>query len=516
MLTHARTPRRRPLPTARPALVQPVLALVVALGPAACSSAPQPTPQVRIEPRPPAAKVEPPADNLLASVTIARRPEKLVVDGDLAEWGALPAPAPRDGASTSASPRPEPLRRAEEPSSRVALAVSSDGLAIAGEMSPSHAKGFWVTVVFDMPDVPPIGYWQRGGGVSPLYCYEGMDPDALAECKTLQEKHETFESEHLAFFEGVYFISPAGVSLTRFGKVVLPVDGAQVAFKPTDTGFRVEATLPAKSLPRTQQAPLESLRAFARGGEPGKPPQVPIEEWSDLVLPEPVGFEPYADLRAAVFAAAMRRPLYKPFSMSYQPGEGLEVSDLVYATSTDLHESPQILYSKQAVLGDLEVGYAYTGTSPMGVGWTSVVSLHKGAPVAVMDLTGSPRGVVQRDGELHAFAYSSWENEDGLTSWAGWEAVAFGPDGAPVPDILEEAHLPPLVGPIESHAPDFSTFSILATVWDHETGSPGARMELEWKWDAKAHRYALKAKELSPAASKKPPKGQRGAKAPRK
>ena len=137
-----------------------------------------------------------------------------------------------------------------------------------GEMSTAHEKGFWVAVLFGMPEVPAIGYWQRGGGVAPLDCdEERMAPDELAGCKALVRAHGSFAARHGARFQSHYFVSPTGISVERSG-VLTPVVGAQVAFKPAGQGLRVEATLPPKALPRTQQAPLSSFHAYVRGGGP--------------------------------------------------------------------------------------------------------------------------------------------------------------------------------------------------------------------------------------------------------
>ena len=493
-----------------PRPLAPLLLAFLALG--ACSSTSQSTPHVRIDSPPVTAKVEEPEDNLLASVTIAARPATLAVDGDLTEW-ALPAPGPAAGPSGGAAPKTP--RDPQEPASRVTVAMSSAGLALAGEMSTAHEKGFWVAVLFGMPEVPAIGYWQRGGGVAPLDCdEERMTPDELAECKALVDAHESFAAEHVARFQSHYFVSPTGVSVERSG-VLTPVVGAQVAFKPSGQGLRVEATLPSKALPRTQQAPLSSFHAYVRGGEPSKAPHLPSEEWSSLTLPQPVGFEPHAALREVVFGAAERHPPYKPFSMSYQPGDGLEVEDIDYASSTHLLSASEILYSKQVQSGDLEVGFAYTGKPTMGVGWTSVVSIYKGEPLAVVDLTGSALGVVKRGEDVHAFSWATWENDDGATSWSSWGIVAFGPFGVPDPDIMDDIpQVSVLVGPVESHSPDFSTFGITGALWDHETSTLGATLQATWKWDPKTKRYTASVKDLFPSA-KKPPKPAQPPKAPK-
>jgi hypothetical protein len=505
----------------RPPVLPLLVAALAAIAAAACSSASQTTPQVRIDAPVASSGAEEPSDNLLVTIAIAPHPPRFAVDGDLDEWGEWPEPVPAAGPSDSASPRPAKSpprtpRHSAEPSSRVVLAMDEGGLALAGEMSPSHAKGFWITLVLDMPQVPSIGYWNMSGGVTPIYCDdESMGADDLAECKALIVAHESFESEHIGRFQADYFVSPAGITARRDGKLS-PVFGAQVVFKPAARGFHVEATLPAKGLPRTQQAPLDNFRACARGGELARPPALPPEEWSTLSLPRPVGFEPYAALRALAFEAAMRRPPFKPFSMSYQPGDGLEVEDLHYESSTRLLASSETLYSKQIAKGDLEVGFVYTGKAERGVGWTSFVSIHKGTPLVVMDLTGPPLGVVQRGDEVHAFAYATAEADDGMTSWSSWGVVAFGPDGAPREDLVDEVpQMGLLVGPLPAHAPDFSTFSVAGTAWDFDSGSPGPTIEATWKWDPKKKRYTATVKDLSPGG-KKPARPQKAAKAPKK
>ena len=473
---------------------------------AACASTPAVTPHVRVDP-PPAADVEEPAGNALVSIAITRRPGALAVDGDLAEWGTFPPPAPKGGLTPPS--RPPPKKASEQaPSSRLAVAMTSDGLALAGELSPSLAGGFWLTIVLDVPDVPPIGYWLPSGGISPIVCI-GSEPGegGVEDCEKLLADHEAFSEQHAARFQADYFIGPGGVSVSRAG-ATKKVDEAQAVFKPSGKGFHVELTLPPKALPRTYQAPLVTFTAHARGGSPEKPPVAPPpEEWSSLSPPEPVGFEPFAALRAKVFESVGTQMYYKPWSISYQPGEGLPLEDLTYDSSFSLLPTKHLLYSKQATLGDVEIGFVYTGSHPLGAGWTSVLTSLAGEPLHVVDVPGRDPHVVERDGELHVVSMATWESDDTPTSSALWSVYAVGPGALPREDVLEYAPLPDQwVAPLPTHSPDFSTLTITGSRWDPVTQLPGAPLEATWKWSPKTRIYEVKVKEGSAPPPKKPKK----------
>ncbi len=473
----------------RPRRSSPASALLAALTVGACSPAAPTTPLVRIDSPSSSADAEEPTGNLLATITVTARPDKLVVDGHLGEWITLPDPVPPAGPpSTPLSPRPAG-RPPEKPTSHVAVAITPDGLAVAGELSASLAEGFWLALVLDVPEVPSVGYWLSEGGYAPLSCHDGMEPEERAACDALMEDHERLVIEHPARFQGHYFISPAGVSVHRNGALT-PVEGAQVAFQHAGKGFRAEATIPPKGLPRTQQAPLATFHACARGTPDSKPPILQPEDWSTLTLTVPVGFEPHAALRERVFAFGQLLITDKPFCLSYQPGDGLEMEDLVHGTSTSLRAVKKTLYSKLATMGDVEVGAVHAGTPGRSVvPWTTLVSFHKGAFRAIAQLDGSLRGLVQRDGELHAFTWVAWQGDDPF-GWSMWSALAFGPDGAPRDNVIE-SHVATsaLLAPEPSHAPDFSTFAITAQPWDLKTQKPGAPSEITWTWDAGAKRY---------------------------
>lgn len=275
-------------------------------------------------------------------------------------------------------------------------------------------------------------------------------------------------------------------------------------------GFAAEASLPVRGLPRTLQAPVEHFTGYAAAVRGPTPPASPTAEpvWFDT--PAPVGFEPHAELRASVFQQAQRRLSYsgyKPFGISYQPGDDLEVEDCLYVggDSQVVGTERKILYSKQMTMGDLEVGYAYTGTAgPSAAVLTSAISLHKGKPVGTVDLFGEPKGIVQRDGEVHVITYLLESFVDSPGESGEWSAVAFGPDGAPREEIVERAPRTSwgFLSVVESSAPDFSTFGLSAvTMSDQHV--PGDTVELTWTYDKKERLYRVSVKEPSAAGPKK-------------
>lgn len=461
---------------------------------------------------------------LRGSVVALDVPAQLVIDGDLREWGSLtpPPPAPKKGGAKEAPPPPPPA------SDQLAIALGPNGATIAAEVTAEMGDGFVMSLALDPPDVPSIGYMMRGGGVMPLPCMMDDDqspPAEQAECKALVAAHDAFSAAYLARFRAHYRVDRQGISILNNGAWA-PVAGAKVAARPKDKGFTLEASLPAKALPRTVQAPVERLQARMDSLDGTNVPVPQMEEWTPLLLPEPTGFAPHAELRALVFAAAHEREIYgKAFSISYQPGDDLDLEDVNYqGGTTQVGSEHQILYSKQATLGDLEVGYAYRGTPHAGGEWITVISQVKGKPVGHVFMPGTAQGIVERDGELHVFTHLLQTNDSGPGESHEWSVVAVDKEGQFNEDLMD-----PLQGvmgwttalPLNNE--DFSMFSISgATLTPNE--EPGPSLEALWKYDKKKHRYLLKVREtkknevatlLKDAPKKKPaPSGKGPAKKP--
>lgn len=427
------------------------------------------------------------------SVVAAEVPAKLVIDGDLGEWGSSSesSPAPKkEGGGEAAAPSNDHL----------AIALGPSGATIAAEVTAEMGDGFVMSLALDPPDVPSIGYMMRGGGVMPLPCMmddEQSASDEMAECKALVAAHEKFSDAYLARFRAHYRVDRQGISILT-GGAWTPVAGAKVAARPRGKGFSLEASLPSKSLPRTVQAPVERLQARMDSLDGTKVPVPQMEEWSPLLLPEPVGFEPHADLRALVFAAAHEREIYgKAFSISYQPGDDLDLEDVNYqGGTTQVGSEHEILYSKQATLGDLEVGYAYRGTPHGGGEWVTVIALVKGKPVGHVFMAGTAQGIVERDGELHIFTHLLQTNDSGPGESHDWSVVAVDKEGHFNEDVMD-----PLQGimgwmtAIPLSSADFSMFSIDGTTLT-TNDEPGTNLEALWKYDKKKRRYVLKMKEM--------------------
>lgn len=452
---------------------------------AACSSLPPPArPNAGpVAPKPTATSQAPSAGPPL-HIFVAKRPEKLAVDGSLDEWSFFGPDEP------SGAPYPA----GQGPESSMMVAVTSEGVSLAAELAPGAGEALWLGLVTDVPEMP-----------SPQECdAESMKPEDLASCEANNKANEAFAAEYRARFRRFYRIDAAGVSSHEQGALA-PVVGARVAVKKARHGHRLEATFPARALPRTLQAPLETIYLYSVASAGQAPPALPIEELVPQRIDEPVGFEPHAALRQAVFADARKRTLDTPFNLSYEPGADLELEDVRYrgAVGTQLHSKPEVLYSKQAVLGAVEVGYVYTGKYSMVLPWISVIALKDGEPVEITDLDGAAKGVVQRDGELHVFAYSVFQSEGSPAATVAWSALAVGADGALRPDLLERAReMSELIKPVESHATDFSTLSLVGAAWNREKDGPGGPMEATWKYDAKEKRYLATVKGGSSPASK--------------
>jgi len=445
----------------------------------------------------------------------AAKPGAFVVDGNIAEWGSLVPPPPK---KKKASDSPEPQKK---PKSHVAVALHPEGFALAAELSPTVGDSFWLALSFDRPDVPSIGVYMRGGSIMPMLCENEdtaaqMSPDDLAECKKLVENHDKFTGEYLARFESFYKISPKGVALFKNGALI-PVAGAKVVVKPAEQGFTAEVSFPAKGLPRALQAPVQEFAGYAVVAKGNQPESRPPDEWDHHDLPQPVGFEPYAELRELALSAAQARQVnyrpYKPHNISYQPGEGLEVEDVDYpGDSYSVAAMSKVLYSKLRTMGDVEVGHIYTGMrGPGAADMVSFLSMYKGKPVATFNLIGEEKGMVERDGELHVFAYWHQWPDDSPAHTAEWSVSAVGPDGSIRSDIIETGVMPPRgwfdVTDIED--PDFTTFGLLATEFGNEDG-PGEKTTISWQYDKKERAYLVRRQKTpapkNPGKPKKPKK----------
>ena len=89
---------------------------------------------------------------------------------------------------------------------------------------------------------------------------------------------------------------------------------------------------------------------------------------------------------------------YSTVSLSYQPGDTL-VLETMESETTALSANHATLYKLKAKLVDVDVGYAMTL-------WPSLAIFAKGKLFDLVEIQGSTRDVLVRDGEIHALSYA--------------------------------------------------------------------------------------------------------------
>lgn len=473
----------------------------LALAVISCSPAPQIPPAA---PPSAAAPTVDPAMAAMASVIVARRPERFALDGDLGEWGSLIPPSPEPLRAGEKAPSVDPNPR--EASSHVAVALTGEGALIAADLGPSAARGVWVGVAARVPGLPPVGEYQRGGGVlpfteclSPADAPEDYDPRESKDCKELLKKRDDDEASHARRFRQLYRVDASGVRSVKEDGTLAPVEGAKVMWRDVrGGGATAEVSIPLSALPRMSEAPVSWLSVAARPVSTPSAPALAEDAWVSLRLPEPVGFEPWAELRAEAFD---KSPNSFYASMSYHPAEPRDVEIITHAgymntRSLSTHRGP--LFVRQATLGDLEVGY-------VDLAGFSIAVLRRGALVRFTSPQASPVGVVERGGEIHVFSYAEYTSTDVWTTHAIWTVTAVMPDGRLREKVMEEA---PTVfswaeSPSKFHDPSFTSFGVRGGVLK---GRDEKLVGTEWLWrlEAGERRYVLKTRKIPlPRAGRK-------------
>jgi hypothetical protein len=265
-----------------------------------------------------------------------------------------------------------------------------------------------------------------------------------------------------------------------------------VAFKIAGQGATLEASVPLRALPRMSAAPVTSLVLAARSvAAPALPAP---EQWAALELPEPVGFEPWAELRALAFGAEMGTGYYRP-NTSYHPAEPLRLETLSYAGEMDRRDYAArdgALYARRMSLGELEIGVVQGSADHVAV-------LRRGKVVAVHGRRGGTLvDMVPRDGEVHVFVFDVETATDTFMTSADWTLLAIGPDGALREKVLDEPpNFVPWAYPKEFHSPDLQTFGVRGGWYSEVDGKDTTTgWERTWRWDKAQRRYVLKEKRI--------------------
>jgi hypothetical protein len=471
--------------------------------PAQAQASAQAPPVVQIAPSPPPS---PSWFSERISVAAVRPPPKLVLDGDVREWGSLLPPKPEPNAkgtpaeAADTAPRRWPPLDPGAPAKRTAarakasaaarakgqtedqareaaeaveqedaaaqallegssgpppdlsttgshlvLALTSDAALIAAELAIPAPDGIWLGVGSLLPDLPVPGELALSDtAFVELKCTgfvrEILDgnsgntaeinpPEALAACRKVMDVYAATRIAHEARFTKLFKIDRARAHSVGADGKLTPIASAKVAWKQGAKGTTVEVALPLAALPRVAEAPLTQLALVARvATTPAPPPELGTERWSLVGFPDAVSFEPHGALRAgvwkAVYGPSRSVEFRPPPGLSYQPGEALKVASARVEGDT-LRSVEETLYTKEATLGDVEVGHVRSSSEFLAI-------LKNGKAVDVVATPGSPRGVIVRDGELHVLAYTeaSWRGA-GRGYWLppSWSVLVVAPDG---------------------------------------------------------------------------------------
>ncbi|WP_437666922.1 hypothetical protein [Sorangium sp. So ce1182] len=425
-----------------------------------------------------------------------RMPDTIAIDGEPSEWGSLvppPPPAPRySPRSTRPAPPPPPDPNPRGAPSRVSVALTRDGAYIAADLAEASSNGIWLGLRFPAPELPPIGHMRRDGGMDPLVCEpdpgggEPMTPPMMKECQQLVDRYEAFVAAHEARFRRFFRIDRGGIKAVGEGSALEPIVGARAAFKATSRGMTVEALVPPSGLPRAAEAPIEGMAAYAIAATSAAPPAPAEERWVDVSAPEPVAFQPHADLRKAAYESA--RTALMPIAFSYHPGSPYEFEIVRYGASGSLSVEPrtQLIYSPEMQSGNVEVSYVVTAGT-----WVAV--LKDGKLNETVQLSGAPMGSVLRGKEIHLFSYDEAFREDvGFGTQAGWQVLIVGPDGKAREGISHEFHMSSAWHSVsELHTPNFDTIGMrgVPVLLGLEENTSGKAVEVRWRFDRRQGVY---------------------------
>jgi hypothetical protein len=489
--------------------------LLIPLAALACSGTPPPPaplpPIVAAAPSaaPPSA---PKADPAAASVVAVRAPAHLVLDGDLAEWGSIlppvpppsatPAPAPPDAGAPDAGPPPDPNPR--DAPSHVAVAITPEGALIAGHLAGEAQGGVWLVVDTGAAPLAPLGSYARWGVQSWVECMgrpgdEEYDPDKDPGCQAVKERADQVVKDHERRFRRVYRIDRQGIVAVQDGGKLVAVEGAKVASRPAPGGVTIEASLPAKALPRVAEAPWVDIALGAHAARAEAPPANGSFPLVSFDLPEPVAFEPWAALRAQLFDVELHTAT--PPGLSYQPGDPLHIESMVYPGETErgwLVPSEAPIYVKQGSIGGAEVGFVASRSLYAAV-------LNKGKLVDLFRVVGKVMGLVERDGELHLLSCSIEVQTDSWTTWAVWSVLAIAPDGTVRTEVVETAPGEFNWDEVrEHHDKALATFGFRGRTRRFDGSEEGRWYDVTWRWDRRARTYTGQRREVP--APPKPPK----------
>lgn len=402
-------------------------------------------------------------------LSAAQVPAALQIDGELGEWSAF------------AEGKPTPLTP-----SFVAAAATSDSLVLFGRVRNLPEQGLWVRLANEVPELPPIGTYQRGGGIVPLQCdmpegesmYQPFDNDS---CHSMLEQYDQLQSAYATNFVRQFHITAQAVSV-RKGDQDAPLANAEHAYKSGEGAVTFEVALPLSALPRITTPELSSLYVnVGRGGSapPGEPKP---EDVGAITFATPLRF----GLDSEMLGCLMQNGNgMMPMSarISYQPGTPNQIFLAKNSGGFSIAMDEIPLSTRQGGLGSLEVRSVYGGS-------TFVAVLKEGQLMQCASV-GDVLGVIERGKGLHVIGYNEGTEESLGSEYGYYTVLEIEKDGTLHEDLLEvseEGYRYSSVG--GEHAKNLATFSISGTYLTNEGGNQ--QHQLLWRYDPRTNHYALK------------------------
>lgn len=333
------------------------------------------------------------------------------------------APAPTPTVALAPAPVPPRLR----------FVVTKDGASVAAELAERAKDGIWL-----------------------VFGFGGSPADDTR-------------------FERVFRLDDRGLSQVSEGGALVPVVGSVVDIRFTERGTTLEARIPVAAYPRAAAAPITEVFVHVVAADAAEPPKLARESFRRIHLPEPVHFEPHAELRAEVFRLnlASRRPLgisYSPADLEHIETTGHPGKDGAAAVT---EERP--LYVPERRLGDVEVGFTFSGE-------TAIAVFKAGKLLELVDIEDERMGSVVRNKQIHVFSYAQTDEwPPGFE--AGWLVVAVAEDGSISYPFNAETGVGRWEKVYEIHSDKLDWFGMRGVPREYADEETPRAIEILWRFD---------------------------------
>jgi hypothetical protein len=442
-------------------------------------------------------------------------PAGFAADGKLDEWkqppsATLGASSQVAGKSKVASP--------DDFSAKVWLAISPEGLAVAGEVRDErvllpekagdiNADHVEVWLALPQPVMPPLAFVnQFGDQLVPTAdaCTEAAQEDKDG-CRKWWKEQTARRKKLVQAFTVQYGLLPSGV--TRFDGTA---PAGTVRYEPMPGGYRFEALIPSGLFPRSAQAPLRDVRVLLDvvDNDEGRAKQEsflsssPRRRFGDastfhavkLAAPLRFGGEPelLEKVLAQEGASYQPGPIVGAFQVWHNPPQGYQYDpSLPSPAATEIPLAPKVL----GKLGDVEL--VTVGGAPVGeTEFSQWLVSRKGRTVlhTMPLLRDEEVRTVARPPGLHVLRV-----RDSVLGYLGTgmcggcpvinlNLVKMGPDGRfSEPEELEGGgDTYSAFTPKFKAAPDLSTFEVYGDYGDEKPQTPYVS---RYTWNAKAGKY---------------------------